>query len=69
MAIKLNIICTAAKTCAQGDRCLIVNPIKVLDPKDAGGDFCPVLKTRLIRRDLQIRCFSYTEKRGTYNER
>ena len=64
MAIRLNTTCTAAKNCRFEDRCLLINPIKVLDPTDGGGDFHPVLKIRLIHRKLEIRCFSFTEKGG-----
>jgi hypothetical protein len=62
MAVKLDINCSAQKQCRFSDKCILINPIRTLDPNNAGGDFCPVLKTRLIRNDLQLRCFSFAEK-------
>jgi len=66
MAIKLKVDCTSSN-CRFKDKCILINPIKVLDPQDCGGDFAPILKIRLIKRDLQLRCFSFSEG-GRYEE-
>lgn len=64
MAKKIEINCTAAPNCRFSDNCILIRPIKTLDPNDAGGSFCPILKIRLIRNELQLRCFSYVDKGG-----
>jgi len=64
MAAKLEIKCTKSKQCKFEDSCILIRPIKVKDPKDAGGNFHPILKTRMIRNELQLRCFSFTDKGG-----
>ena len=64
MAAKLDIKCTRSKQCKFENECILIRPIKVKDPNDAGGSFHPILKTRMIRNELQLRCFSYTDKGG-----
>lgn len=64
MAAKLNIECTKSKQCKFNNDCILIRPIRVKDPKDGGGSFHPVLKIRMIRNELQLRCFSFTDKGG-----
>ena len=63
MALRLKLECKA-KNCKFFEKCIIVRPIKTLDPNDAGGEFAPIIKQRLIRLQLQIRCYSFEEKRN-----
>ena len=62
MAEKLNIECPSKYKCKFETRCVLINPVKVCDPNDAGGDFWPIWQIRTIKNTQQLRCFSFAEK-------
>lgn len=56
MSIRLKVECPSRALCKFGDTCLIW-----VSGRDEG-EFVPVLKFRIVRLKVQVRCFSFKEK-------
>ena len=69
MARRIKVECTSTTECKFSDKCVIVNPVKTLDPNDAGGDFWPIWQIRTIKNKMEVRCFSFDDKGGLNGNR